>query len=307
MPFSCPFVRELHGGVDGGCPGAGRHHSRSPCEMLPKCPPLRLAARPAAISAGMRTFPAVRSAASCSAVRRPPPTRERLPPSPSTRTLAPVAPRARSTRGTEYSHGVRASAGEEKGPDKPEKIKGPSEWELGVGDSIRILRDDLDSFLETGFTDTTIYSPDIRFREERYSKLHLKGIQSYLMAASLFRGLVLAYFESPLFHVISFRQARESELADTERGDQRAPETEDAAGATDEERNRIHLLVRWRLEGTSRFASLIAGFNPNGVPRTVYEGVSLYALSHVDGKVASHTVLGIIPAPPDAVLSVGRA
>lgn len=55
-------------------------------------------------------------------------------------------------------------------------------------------RDDLDSFLETGFTETRIYSPTIRFREA-HSNLHLQGLQKYLMAATLFRGLVLAYFD----------------------------------------------------------------------------------------------------------------
>lgn len=56
-------------------------------------------------------------------------------------------------------------------------------------------RDDLDTFLQQGFTDTSIYSPDIVFQETRYSKLRLHGLQPYLMAATLFRTLVTAYFD----------------------------------------------------------------------------------------------------------------
>lgn len=97
--------------------------------------------------------------------------------------------------------------------------------------------------------------------------------------------------------MISFRQARDSDLLPDERAEyeENADATEDGIEAG----RKLHLIVRWRLEGTARPSLLVN----TAADRSVYEGLSVYDLSPVDGKVVSHTIVKVVPAPPNTLLA----
>ncbi|KAJ3208666.1 hypothetical protein HDU67_006607 [Dinochytrium kinnereticum] len=82
---------------------------------------------------------------------------------------------------------------------------------IRLGRALRTLQDDIPAFFDTGLTDTTIYDPDLIFRDpchEQFSHIVIKGRTTYLGLSTLLRWLLRIYYASIDVGIIRLVQFR---------------------------------------------------------------------------------------------------
>ncbi|KAJ1679075.1 hypothetical protein EV182_002779 [Spiromyces aspiralis] len=187
---------------------------------------------------------------------------------------------------------------QQKHHNSEDEPKPTDEYYLSIGRATSIIREELEGFLDHGFHNTSIYHPNIKFREPSYTDLQVKGLSSYLMLCRFIRLSLTTYYTDPVLVVTSLRQLNnnsasrpedtpQSPLSDIDNGNYKD------GNAHHQPSPDIALSVRWIFEGTPRLTHSLSQ----------YEGHFRYKFDRETGLINYHEFVGIFPAPSASFLS----
>ncbi|CEG84452.1 hypothetical protein RMATCC62417_18254 [Rhizopus microsporus] len=171
------------------------------------------------------------------------------------------------------------------------RMQKPRDYELRVGFAIATLQDDLPNFFQKGFSDHSIYSPNIILSDPHYTKLSIHGRTAYIGIAQMLRWSTSLYFDDISVEITKMRVLPNvPDIHDLDDQDLYFSSIRDAENDARASGIVKRLEVRWRLEGKKR--SLIF---QHETTRHI-EGVFIYKFDHL-GYIGEHRIQTIIPPP----------